>query len=139
MLSGPVVKVVEGDTIYILDAAQRQYKIRLAGIDAPESEQPFGEQSKERLAAMIDGKDVTVLWFKMDHLGRLIGKVWLNGQDVNLEMVRAGLAWHFTRYAAEQPEEDRPVYAATEAEARTGRVGLWSESEPVPPWDWRRR
>jgi endonuclease YncB( thermonuclease family) len=75
-LTGRVVRVVDGDTVYVLDPTKTQHKIRLAGIDAPERGQPFGTRSKQRMADLVAGKDVEVDWYKEDRWGRLIGKVW---------------------------------------------------------------
>ena len=69
---------------------------------------------------------------------RIIGVVYVDGQDARLALIRAGLAWHFKRYAHEQAEEDRERYSFAEVEARAKRAGLWSDPEPVPPWEWRR-
>jgi len=149
-LSGRVTKVVDGDTVYVLDANREQHKVRLGGIDAPERGQPFGKRSKERMSALVAGQDVTVDWHKKDRWGRLIGTVWVASPDcradpcprtlnAGLALVTSGLAWHFKRYAHEQSEEDRERYAFAEVEARAKRGGLWSDPNPVPPWEWRKR
>jgi endonuclease YncB( thermonuclease family) len=149
-LSGRVVRVVDGDTVYVLDAAKKQHKIRLAGIDAPERGQPFGTKSKERMADLVAGRDVEVNWYKEDRWGRLIGTVWVASPDcrqavcpktldAGLALITSGLAWHFKRYAHEQTEEDRERYAFAEEEARARKAGLWRDPDPVPPWEWRRR
>lgn len=74
-LTGMVVGVADGDTITVLDANREQHKIRVAGIDAPEKAQPFGQRSKESLSAMVFGKEVDVHWHKQDRYGRIVGKV----------------------------------------------------------------
>jgi endonuclease YncB( thermonuclease family) len=148
-LSGHVVRVV-GDTVYVLDAVKEQHKIRLSGIDAPERGQPFGTKSKERMAELVAGQDVRVDWYKTDRWGRLIGTVWVASPDcraascaktldAGLTLITSGLAWHFKRYADEQPEEERERYAYAEEEARASKAGLWRDPNPVPPWEWRRR
>lgn len=68
----------------------------------------------------------------------MIGKVQVNGQDVNLEQVRRGCGWHYKKYQHEQTLDDRLSYNAAEGSARASRVGLWADSEPMPPWDWRK-
>jgi endonuclease YncB( thermonuclease family) len=138
-LTGTVSKVVDGDTIHLLTTNQTRHKIRLAGIDAPERGQAFGTKSKEHLATLVAGERVEVQWAKHDRYKRIIGKITRAGEDVNLEMVRAGLAWWYRKYAHEQSLDDQRVYAAAEDEARHGRVGLWRDPNPVPPWSWRRR
>lgn len=142
-LSGRVVRVVDGDTLVLLIAGpgeqKTQEKIRLAGIDAPEKGQPYGQRSKEHLSDQVFGRDVTVDWLKRDRYGRIVGKVLVGGMDADLEQVRAGLAWHYKKYASEQTAEDRAAYARAEDEARAARRGLWREAGQVPPWEWRRR
>jgi endonuclease YncB( thermonuclease family) len=81
---------------------------------------------------------VLVEWHKRDRYGRLVGKVYADSLDVNLEQVQRGLAWHYVEYAHEQPPTDRASYSVTEFAARSGRRGLWSETRPIPPWEWRR-
>jgi endonuclease YncB( thermonuclease family)/methylphosphotriester-DNA--protein-cysteine methyltransferase len=137
VIEGKVVKVSDGDTITVLDKENRQIKIRFQGIDAPESKQEFGQASKENLAGMIFGRQVTVIWSKQDKYGRTVGKVLLDGRDINIEQVKAGLAWHYRKYETEQPPEDRVTYAAAEREARAAKRGLWQDPNPTPPGEWR--
>lgn len=139
VLTGYVVSVADGDTITVLDASRQQHKIRLAGIDAPEKKQPFGDRSRQNLAAMVFNKTVDVEWGKQDRYGRTLGKVMVNGVDANLEQIKAGLAWWYEKYRREQSPEDQRRYSETEQHARAARVGLWRDSAPVAPWDWRKR
>ncbi len=96
-LTGKVVKITDGDTLYVLDANYEQHKIRLAGIDAPERKQAYGLASRKHLASIIAGKQVTVEYQKRDRYGRILGKVWVNGGDACLEQVKAGFAWHYKK------------------------------------------
>ena len=137
-LSGRVVRIADGDTITVLDASNTQHRIRLQGVDAPESKQDFGTQSKQRLSSMVFGKDVTVVYEKTDQYGRLVGKVLLDGKDINLEQVRSGMAWHYKEYEREQSAEDRELYARAQDEARSARRGLWADPNPVEPGEFRR-
>ena len=138
-LIGKVVKITDGDTLVVLDASNTQHKIRLSGIDAPETNQPFGKRSKEALSALVAGQRVEVDWHKHDRYGRIVGKVIAQGKDVNLAQVRTGMAWWYRKYANEQSRVDQGIYAATEAKARVSGVGLWGDKDPIPPWDWRKR
>ncbi len=138
-LPGRVVAIADGDTITILDSANTQHRIRLQGIDAPESHQAFGEQSSQSLSGMIFGKDVSVTYQKIDQYGRLVGKIILDGKDINLEQVKAGMAWHYKFYEDEQSPEDRELYAKAEAEARASRRGLWQDSNPIEPYQFRKQ
>jgi endonuclease YncB( thermonuclease family)/methylphosphotriester-DNA--protein-cysteine methyltransferase len=137
VIEGKVIRVSDGDTIAVLDKDNKTHKIRFQGIDAPESKQDFGQVSKENLSKMVFGKQVTVLYSKLDKYGRVVGKVLLDGRDVNIEQVKAGLAWHYKKYESEQPPEDRITYAEAEKQARTARLGLWQDANPTPPGDWR--
>lgn len=138
LLTGRVIRVADGDTITVLDASNTQFKIRLAGIDAPEKKQPFGQVSKKSLSDLVFNQTVQVDWSKVDRYKRLVGKVWVNDLDANLEQVRRGLAWHYTKYSNEQPLEDRQSYLAAQEDARASQTGLWVEPNPIPPWDWRK-
>lgn len=137
-ISGRVIALADGDTITVLDEARTQRKVRLAGIDAPERGQAFAQVSREHLADLIAGKFVTVSYYKCDRHGRLVGSVLLNGRDVGLAQIEAGMAWHFKRYAGEQSAAERQAYARAEERARSNGVGLWVDQNPVPPWEWRK-
>ncbi|WP_036302932.1 thermonuclease family protein [Methylotenera sp. L2L1] len=138
ILEGRVVGVADGDTITVLDASNTQYKVRLSGIDAPEKKQPFGQVSKKSLSDLVYNKTVQVDWSKVDRYSRIVGKVWVNDLDANLEQVKRGLAWHYTKYSNEQPLEDRHSYLDAQEDARASQAGLWVEPNPIPPWDWRK-
>ncbi len=137
-ITGRVVGVADGDTITVLDANKVQHKIRLSGIDAPEKKQPFGNRSKESLSALAFDKTVSVETSKRDRYGRQIGKVLVNGQDVNLMQVERGMAWFYRQYQREQSPNDRRLYEAAEDTARADKRGLWRDADPVPPWGFRR-
>lgn len=132
MVKGRVIGVSDGDTITVLDSSKKTLKIRLAGIDAPEKAQPFGQRSKQSLSGMVYGKEVAVLFDERDRYGRIVGKVVLPDGDVNLAQIRAGMAWHYKRYSNDK------TYAAAEDMAKREGRGLWADRNPTPPWDWRR-
>lgn len=134
---GRVVGVADGDTITVLVDGHDSVKVRLAGIDAPEKAQPFGKVSKKHLSDRVFGRPVTVEWTKKDKYGRVIGRVMTDGEDVCLDQVRSGLAWHYKHYANEQPAGQRTAYAAAEEQARRAKAGLWIQPNPVPPWEFR--
>ena len=138
-LLGKVINVADGDTITVLDDTNTQHKIRLAGIDAPEKRQAFGNVSKQNLADMVAGQAVAVEWVKVDKYGRKVGKVLLAGTDCNLVQVKRGLAWHYKQYQREQSFTDQQSYAAAETEARAAKLGLWRDAEPMPPWKFRHK
>ncbi|SFU66642.1 thermonuclease family protein [Nitrosospira multiformis] len=137
ILSGRVVKIADGDTLTVLDKSNRQHKIRLVGIDAPERKQPFGTVSRQNLADLVFGKEVAVEWHKQDRYQRVLGKVLLNGQDVNLKQIKAGLAWHYKQYDKDLRLADKRLYAEAQKAADLKGIGLWSDPSPVAPWDFR--
>jgi endonuclease YncB( thermonuclease family) len=136
-VTGRVVSVADGDTITVLDATKTQHKIRLAGIDAPEKAQPFGQRSKESLSDLVFDQAVTAKTSKRDRYGRSVGTVLVDGLDANLEQIKRGMAWHYKAYEREHSPQERLTYAEAEEVARGARVGLWKDDQPVPPWDFR--
>jgi endonuclease YncB( thermonuclease family) len=138
-LTGKVVAITDGDTVTVLDANKTQHKIRLAGIDAPEKKQAFGNTSKDRLSDCAYNKEVNVEWDKVDRYGRKVGKIIVNGVDCNLRQIKLGMAWHYKKYESEQSADDRTNYAAAETAVKASRTGLWSEANPVAPWDFRQQ
>lgn len=137
-LTGRVVKITDGDTVYVLDGTQERHKIHLAGIDAPERKQAFGKRSKEHLSELVADETVLVDWNKRDRYKRIVGKIIHDGRDTNIEMVRAGMAWWYRKFADEQSAVDRSLYASAETAARENRRGLWIDAKPTAPWNWRR-
>lgn len=123
-ITGRVVSVADGDTITVLDSDKVQHKIRLAGIDAPEKKQAFGNHSKESLSGMVFDKTVNVETGKRDKYGRQVGKVLVNGQDVNLVQVERGMAWFYRKYQREQSSNNQRLYEAAEDAARADKRGL---------------
>lgn len=125
---GTVAWVIDGDT-FILQTATGRLKIRLEGIDAPEKDQPFGKESKKFLMQYKD-RDCKVTWSKTDKYGRTLGTLYIDGKNINLELVENGLAWHYKRFS------DDIALANAEEAAKQQKIGLWEE-ENTPPWEWR--
>ncbi|KAI6670201.1 hypothetical protein NL676_005086 [Syzygium grande] len=111
----------------------RKYRIRLRGIDAPEGQMPYGNEAKEELAKIVQGKCLRVIVYEGDQYGRLVGDIHCNGIFVQELMLKRGMAWHYTAY------DQRAEFAEWERNARAERVGLWASSNPEEPWQWRRR
>jgi endonuclease YncB( thermonuclease family) len=138
-VQGKVVGISDGDTITVLDSTKTQHKIRLAGIDAPETKQAFGQASKKHLSGLVFDRDVTLDCGKTDKYEREVCVVTVDGQDVNLVQVKAGMAWWYRKYQNEQSAAQRSSYEAAEATAKAGGLGLWKDAAPMPPWEWRHR
>jgi len=133
-----VIGVTDGDTVRVLDSSYTQFTVRLAGIDAPEHDQPFGRRSRGSLATLVYGKAVRLHCQKEESYGRKVCSVFLlNGEDVCLDQVRAGMAWHYKQFEGEQSPQQRASYAAAEDAARAAHIGLWSQPDPIPPWVFR--
>lgn len=135
VIEGRVISVKDGDTIEILFEG-KPLVIRLAHIDCPElkKKQPFGAAAKKFTSDFCFGKIVRVENDeKFDRNRRLLAVVYNEtGSNLNRQLVKAGLAWHFKKYSSDM------VYSQLEIAARKNRVGLWAEDNPVPPWDWRK-
>lgn len=129
--TGKVVAVADGDTITVR-MEQKQVKVRLVEIDAPEKVQPFGSRSKESLSDLCFDKTAMLETKGKDPYGRTLARVHCDGIDANAEQVRRGMAWVYDRYVT-----DRGLYSIQD-EATAERRGLWADSDPVRPWEWRR-
>ncbi len=128
---GRVVGISDGDTLTVQTDDNRRVRVRLAGIDAPEHDQPYGAAATRSLSALALDRAVRVRVVAEDDYGRTVGTVFADGRDLDAEQVRRGMAWVYRRYA-----RSRSLYAL-EAEAKQARRGLWADSNPIPPWDWR--
>ncbi|MBX7242822.1 MAG: thermonuclease family protein [Bacteroidia bacterium] len=131
-IKGKVIKIKDGDTLEILDSLNIKHTIRLAHIDAPEKNQDYGTISKNYLGELCFTQIVIVEKTDTDRNGRWIGVVWLSGKNINLEMVKAGMAWHYKEYSKDA------TYALAEEQARKAKAGLWSAKNPVSPWEFRK-
>ncbi len=129
--TGKVVSVADGDTITVL-YGKKEYKIRFQHIDCPESSQAFGTKAKQVLSNKVFGKTVTVRWTEKDRYERILGDVYIGKRRINAEMVQEGMAWHYKFFS-----KDATV-AAAEVKARAAKLGIWSQPNPVPPWDFRK-
>ena len=157
VVTGKVIRVTSGDTFTLLDVRQRPYteqdvvdpwgfgeeldlnpppdetptSIHLAEIDAPEKNQPYGDTSRQKLAAKLMGCVVRVTYFEKDRFNRIVGTVNMGERWINAEVLAEGCAWHDKRYS------DDDELDTAEQQARARRLGLWAEARPVPPWEWR--
>jgi micrococcal nuclease len=129
-----VIAIKDGDTFDLLVDGKEQ-TVRLAHIDCPEKKQPYGKNAKQFASDLCFGKDVTIHpKNKYDRNKRLISEIFLlDGTNINKELVKNGLAWHFKKYS------DSKEYAQLEIDAKSNKLGLWSESNPIAPWYWRKK
>lgn len=143
-IEGRVTHVADGDTLTIREnATNKKIKIRLLGIDAPELKMEGGRASQRHLENLIRGGDNQVRVYylarkKVDRYGRVIGKVVTNNIDVNHQMVLDGQAWFYRNYQKDVMPKDRILYQEAMRQAQSARRGLWSQSSPEEPWEWRK-
>jgi micrococcal nuclease len=130
-ITGKAVRISDGDTFVLLTGNNIQVKIRLYGVDAPEKSQDFGNVSKEYLGKLLQNKDIVVISKGKDKYGRVIGLVSVGSVNVNEEMLKAGLVWHFKKY------DSNPAWTSLEQKARAQRIGLWIQPNAIPPWEFR--
>ncbi|MGL4873049.1 MAG: thermonuclease family protein [Cetobacterium sp.] len=131
--TGKVIKVADGDTITVLKGEEK-VRVRFYGIDAPEKKQEYGIKSLDVLKKMIDGKVVEINQKDKDQYGRVVGEVYFEGKNLNLYMLESGHVWWYKQYSKGESE-----YSAAEANAKENKLGLWKESNPTPPWEFRRK
>lgn len=140
-----VTRVVDGDTFHCIPISfvsqakvhkDGTVSVRLRGVDAPEKTQPFGKDAQESLKELIGGETVLLDIKDIDRYGRIVAYVFVRGVNINLEQVKQGMAWAYTEYL------DRPYaseFYEAEKQARKEKKGLWKQSNPIPPWEWRKR
>jgi len=133
VLTGKVIKVADGDTVTILTSENKQVKIRLDGIDCPERKQDFGTKAKNFTNSLCYGKVIKVNVKGLDRYGRTLGVVWAGSVNLNEELLRNGLAWHYKKYNHSQR------YANIEKQAQNKKLNIWSVPNPVAPWDFRKQ
>jgi micrococcal nuclease len=129
--TGECVRIIDGDTIEVMNGTTSE-RIRLYGIDCPEKKQDFSRKATQFTGAMVFRKTVEIVPVSTDRWGRTIAYVNVDGKSLNKELMKAGMAWWFRKYA---PTDDE--FGKLEKEACEARLGLWSDPCPIPPWNWR--
>jgi micrococcal nuclease len=128
-----VIGITDGDTVIVITEDNNQIKIRLEGIDCPESHQDFGDKAKDATAELCFKKEVRIEKTGTDRYGRTLGYVYVGEVCVNKELLKLGMAWHYKKYNQD------PELAKLEDGARSAKIGLWSYPNPIAPWDWRHK
>lgn len=129
-LYGRAVEVRDGDTLVIL-MENTQYEVRLAEIDTPEMDQPWGREAKQALRNKVIGQSLRVDVIDVDDYGRAVGRAWLGPRDINRELVAEGHAWVYRRHLRDRTLLD------DEQTARRNNYALWQLDDPIAPWSWR--
>lgn len=131
-IKGKVIKVIDGDTIIVL-VENEQIKVRLDGIDCPEKKQDYGEKARKFTENLCAGKTVKIISSGKDRYRRVLGSVLVGKVNVNKELLKAGLAWHYKHF-----NKDKEL-SALEFAAKEKKIGLWYHKNPIPPWDFRKK
>ena len=134
-ITGKVVSIADGDTITVLDSSKTQHKIRLYGIDCPESHQDFGQKAKEFTSGLVFGQNVEVKVMDTDRYGRSVGVVSIGSKTLNEELLKNGMAWYYGQYCKTSFCSQWSQY---QEDAKNKKIGLWSMANPTPPWEFRR-
>lgn len=132
--SGKVIDISDGDTITVLNGRTPE-KIRLYGIDTPESAQAFGNKATNQIKKLVVGQNADVKQYDTDKYKRTVAVITVNGKNVNRAMIETGHAWLYQKYCK---EEFCREWRSLEEQARSSRIGLWRDNNPEPPWDWRK-
>ena len=136
-LRGLAIHVSDGDTVTVLINGHDSIRVRLSGIDAPESRQPFGTRSRQLMSRLVKGRDVVVHVVDRDTYGRYVARLETEDADAGEKMLEAGLAWAYVNYLRNLPRDWQILYQHAEGVARTQNRGLWSDPHRIPPWEWR--
>ncbi|MCE9612928.1 MAG: thermonuclease family protein [Lentisphaerae bacterium] len=123
-LEGKVVKVLDGDTLIVADATNGEHEVRLQGIDAPEDDAPYAQQSRDALTGMVNDEPIILKWEKTDRRGRLLADLHVGPVWVNMDMITQGWAKHAVKYSKDVQ------LANAELWARQHQLGIWKD---VPP------
>jgi micrococcal nuclease len=136
-LMADVRTVLDGDTL-VLDTGTSTEHIRLQGVDAPELAQSYGPQAQQTLSQLVLHQSVRVAYTQRDRYGRILGQVFTSScADLNLQLLREGMAWFYKAYACDLDSARRLLYAEAESQARAQHLGLWQQSQPLAPWIYR--
>jgi endonuclease YncB( thermonuclease family) len=143
-VSGYVTSIPDGDTISVKAADGSKYRVRFLGIDTPESKQLHGPESQRTLERMIRdaGNRVDLVFQKEDRYGRIVAFVYAGGKNLNYEQIKNGSAWYYRQYQKDLKAIDPSAPAKfdeAERNARRSRLGLWKDSNPQEPWEWRKQ
>ncbi len=147
LVGARVVHVADGDSFEARLSDGRRSGVRIGGIDAPESRQPWADRSRRHLRELIEAQPIWLDVGKTDRYGRIVAQVFVASPqdpghasvDVGHAQIASGLAWYYRRYGDELPATWRSRYDAAERDAQRRRIGLWQEDDPMPPWEWRQQ
>ena len=132
MLTGKVIGVKDGDTVEVLDDQKKTTILRLAEVDCPEKQQPYGKAAKQFTSKAIYRKTINYIVANKDRYGRSVAKIYYKNKYLSAELIKDGMGWHYKKYSRSR-ELDQ-----LEQKARAQKIGLWAGANPVYPSDWRK-
>jgi endonuclease YncB( thermonuclease family) len=129
-----VVSIKDGDTVVVLDSLNNQTTLRLAEVDCPEKNQPFGTKAKQFTSDQIYLKTIKYVVTDIDRYGRSIAMIYydVGNKYLSAEIIKAGMGWHYKRYSTSKE------LALFEVNARKYKIGLWIDNNPIAPWEFRK-
>lgn len=127
------IGITDGDTIIVLTDDKKQIKIRLEGIDCPESRQDYGDRAKQAVVDLCFKKIVKVIPKGNDKYGRMLADIYIDDICINSKLIEMGMAWHYKKYNKDEE------LSKIESKAREKRIGLWSHPNPIAPWEFRKK
>lgn len=142
IIEGVVRAVYDGDTVLLATREESRLKVRLYGIDAPETKkpdkpgQPYGDISKRTLMYKIMGRRISAEIVDIDQYKRAVAVIRYAGRDINRDMITEGMAWAYRQYLHGDYASE---YIRAESIASSHRTGLWRDSDPQPPWEFRKK
>jgi endonuclease YncB( thermonuclease family) len=132
MLTGKVIGIKDGDTIEVIDKQYKTTVLRLAEVDCPEKKQPFGNKAKQFTSDAVYRKTISYIVTNKERYGRSVAKVYYNNKYLSAEIIKNGMGWHYKKYSRSKE------MAQLELRARSKKIGLWADSNPVYPSEWRK-
>lgn len=134
-LTGRVIAIKDGDTVIVLDTLSHQTTLRLAEVDCPEKNQPFGTKSKQFTSDQIYLKTIKYIVTDTDRYGRSIAMIYYDTDNkyLSAEIIKAGMGWHYKRYSTSKE------LATFEDNAKRNKIGLWVDNNPINPSEWRKK
>ncbi len=133
-----IIKIIDGDTVVARTINNKKLKIRLAGIDAPERDQPYGIKSTNYLKKIIFSKIVNIHLTSKDKYKRSLGIIFYKKTNINLDLVSSGNAWAYRKYLKKMGKKLEEAFIRAESNAQYYKLGLWNNLSPTPPWTWRK-
>ena len=129
--TGKAEAPIDGDMLRIRDENDKLHKVRIQGVESPEDGQPFFKAAREHLGKVTKGRKLEVTEVGKDSAGQTLATIRVNGQDLRIDILAAGMAWH------QRSVVEDPVLEAEERGAKARHLGLWFDADPVAPWEWR--